>query len=106
MADTATIQEITLLEAIYRMRRHHRKKEPISFTVTFDNEPGRTARFGKVWRKVEQQWMYFVKDGPYTPSLGYDERTAVSAIMRIKGMGLDCNIVHYHIFADGGNQNG
>lgn len=98
------MNEITLMEAIRRMSVHKNKKEKLIFIVTFDDEPNRTARFGKVWRKVEKEWMYCVQDGPHTPGLLYSERAAVSAITRIKGMGLCGCVVKYHIVQEGDDQ--
>ena len=94
------MNEITLMEAICRMAKYKDKKQRLLFTVTFNGDPDRTAKFGKTWRRVEKCWMYCVQDGPNEPGFLYDERAAVSAIMRIKGMQLRGCVVDYHITQD------
>lgn len=91
------MNEITLLEAIYKLRMHKNKKQRLFFTVTFDEGITRTARFGKVWHKVMKSWTYVVQDGEHSPTFAYSERLAVSAIISIKGMDLYFNSIRYHI---------
>ena len=96
------MNEITLMDAIYRMYVHKDKKSPIRFLVTFDDGITRKASFGKTWSKTMKTWTYFVQDGAYEPRYAYQEREAVSAIMSISGMKLYGASVRYHIQLEGG----
>lgn len=90
------MEEVTLLEAIYRLHEHKKKRSRIVFEVTFD-EVSRTARFGKFWHKVYKDWVYTVKAGPHEFGFSYSEKEAVSAILSIPGMALHGACVKYHI---------
>lgn len=92
------MKEITLLEAMQQLWEYDYKEEPLVFQVTFDDGITRTAKFGKVWSRVRGEWQYAVQDGEHAPCFAYNERAAVSAIMRISGMELRGNIVKYHIY--------
>ena len=91
------MNELTLLEALHKLRMHKSKRQRLIFKVTFDEGITRTARFGKYWNKVMKSWTYVVQDGDHTPSFAYSERLAVSAIMIIKGMDLYFNSIRYHV---------
>jgi len=91
------MNELTLLEALYKLRTHKSKRQRLIFKVTFDEGITRTARFGKYWNKVMKSWTYVVQDGEHAPVFAYSERLAVSAIMSIKGMDLYFNSIRYHI---------
>lgn len=88
--------EVTLLEALYQLRQHRSKKQPIYFEVFF-TDVNCTARFGKKWHKVMKKWVYPVQDGPDGIDFVYDERESVSAILSIPGMELYGNSVRYRI---------
>ena len=89
-------EEITMLDALQRLRHHKAKRKPIHFEVTFDDVT-RKVIFGKVWSRMENDWNYYVQDGDYTPQFIYKEKQVVSAIMSISGMSLYGNTVRYHI---------
>ena len=91
------MNELTLLEALHKLRIHKSKRQRLIFKVTFDEGITRTAHFGKYWNKVMKSWTYVVQDGDHTPSFAYSERLAVSAIMIIKGMDLYFNSIRYHV---------
>ncbi|MBQ2857406.1 MAG: hypothetical protein IJE78_09860 [Bacteroidaceae bacterium] len=91
------MNELTLLEALHKLRIHKSKRQRLIFKVTFDEGITRTARFGKYWNKVMKSWTYVVQDGDHTPSFAYSERLAVSAIMINKGMDLYFNSIRYHV---------
>lgn len=91
------MNELTLLEALHKLRMHKSKRQHLIFKVTFDEGITRTARFGKYWNKVMKTWTYVVQDGEHSPAFAYSERLAVSAIMSIKGMELYFNSIRYHI---------
>ena len=89
-------EEITMLDALQRLRHHKAKRKPIRFEVTFDDVT-RKVIFGKVWSRMDNDWNYYVQDGDYTPQYIYQEKQVVSAIMSISGMSLYGNSVRYHI---------
>ena len=89
-------EEITMLDALQRLRHHNAKRKSICFEVTFDDVT-RKVIFGKVWSRVDNDWNYYVQDGDYTPQYIYKEKQVVSAIMSISGMSLYGNSVRYHI---------
>ena len=91
------MNELTLLEALYKLRMHKSKRQCLIFKVSFDDGITRTARFGKYWNKMMKSWTYVVQDGEHAPAFAYSERLAVSAIMSIKGMDLYFNSIKYHI---------
>lgn len=91
------MNELTLLEALYKLRTHKSKRQRLVFKITFDEGITRTARFGKYWNKVMKTWTYVVQDGEHAPVFAYSERLAVSAIMSIKGIDLHFNSIRYHI---------
>lgn len=91
--------EITLLEAIYRLRNHKKKSTRLVFVVTFDDSD-RKSRFAKKWNKVMKEWQYLVQDAEHAPCLCYDEKTAVSAITSIPGMNRYFATVRYHVFQE------
>ena len=90
-------EDITMLDALQRLWHHNAKRKSIRFEVTFD-DVSRKVIFGKVWSKMDNDWIYFVQDGDYTPRYVYKEKQVVSAIMYISGMSLYGNIVRYHIY--------
>ena len=91
------MNELTLLEALYKLRTHKSKRQKLIFRVTFDEGITRKAYFGKVWSRVRKEWTYIIQDGVHDPQFGYDEKAAVSAILSISGMRLQGNVVKYHI---------
>lgn len=93
------MQEITLLEAMYRLRNHKKKSVRLVFVVTFDDSD-RKARFGKKWNKVMKEWQYLVQDEEHAPCFVYDEKAAVSAITSMKGMGRYFATVKYHVYQE------
>lgn len=46
------MNEITLLEALYKLRMHKSKKQRLIFKVTFDEGITRTARFASTGTKL------------------------------------------------------
>ena len=93
------MQEITLLEAIYRLRNHKKKSTRLVFVVTFDDSD-RNARFGKKWDKAMTEWRYLVQEEEHAPCFSYNEKAAVTAITSIARMKKYGNIVNYHIFQE------
>ena len=89
-------EDITMLDALQRLWNHKAKRKSIHFEVTFD-DVSRKVIFGKVWSRMDNDWIYFVQDGDYTPQYVYKEKQVVSAIMCISGMSLYGNTVRYHI---------
>ena len=92
------MNELTLLEALYKLRMHKSKRQCLIFKVTCDECITRIAHCGKYWNNVTKSWTYVVQDGEHSPAFAYSERLAVSAIMSIKGMDLYFNSIRYHIF--------
>lgn len=90
------MEEVTLLEAIYQLHQHKKKREGIYFEIHFQDVT-RKPRFGKQWSRVKKEWQYAVKKGNYEPCFAYDEKAAVSAIMSIPGLQLHFNTVPYTV---------
>lgn len=93
------MEEITLLEAMHRLRNHKKKSVRLVFLVTFD-DCDRKTRFGKKWNKVMKEWQYLVQDSEHAPTFCYDERAAVSAITSVPGMGRYFATVKYHVYQE------
>ena len=89
-------EEISMLEAFYRLWHYKAKRKSVCYEITFE-DISRKVIFGKVWSRMTNDWNYYVQDGDYTPQYVYGEKQVVAAIMSISGMGRYGNTVKYRI---------